>query len=92
MLKKTLIAFVLVAAVLGGMLIFPGNAEARIFRRGYGYYGPRVGYYYGPRYSYYGYYGGPAYYRPYYGSYYGSYYRPYYYPPVYSYGPTYYGW
>ena len=55
MLKKTLIALVLVFAVVGGTLCFPSTAETRFFRRGFGYDGPRASFYYGPGYGYYGY-------------------------------------
>ena len=81
-MKRIILSIAVMAAMLVGSLAVPSTAEARPWRGGYGYYGPRA------------YYGGYGYgYRPYYGGYYG--YRPYYggYAyPRYNYGyPGYYG-
>jgi hypothetical protein len=99
-MKRFLLSIAVIAAMLFGSLAVPSTAEARPWRGGYGYYGPRAysGYGYGYRPYYYGNYGG--YNRAYYGGYYApryyygypGYYGGYYGSPYYRYGGYGYGY
>lgn len=88
MLKKALLALVLLVTVSFATLATPNTADAQRFRRwGGGYYGG--GYYGGYSRPYYGSYYTPYYrnyYSPYYSGYYGGYYPSYYSAPVHYYG------